>query len=54
MQAAYPAGRREAYHELGFFEGNLEMWCALKKSGLAARSAEKGEHGFWEAVNCSG
>jgi len=48
-----------AYHEPGFFEGNLEMWRALKQAAFAARSAKKGEHGFWESalwegMNCAG
>jgi len=44
----FPTG--EAYHEPGFFEGNLEMWRTLKQAALAARSAKKGEHGFWESA----
>ena len=38
------------YHEPGFFEGNVEMWRALKEAALAARGAKKGEHGFWESA----
>ena len=38
------------YREVGFFEGNLEMWRTLKQAALAARSAKKGEHGFWESA----
>merc|ERR1712054_561979 len=43
----FPLG--EAYHEPGFFSGNLEMWQTLKQ----------GEHGFWESalwegINCAG
>jgi len=35
------------------------MWRSLKKAALAARSATKGEHGFWESklwegLNCVG
>jgi delta8-fatty-acid desaturase len=54
----FPAGSDEckrlfplgvAYHEPGFFAGNVEMWQALKKAAYAARSAKKGEHGFWES-----
>merc|ERR1711966_220117 len=53
----FPLGA--AYHEPGFFAGNVEMWHALKKAAYAARSAKKGEHGFWECalwdvVNCVG
>jgi len=53
----FPLG--EAYHEPGFIEGNIEMWSGLKKAALAARSAKKGDHGFWvcalwEGMNCSG
>jgi len=56
-QRLFPTG--EAYHEPGFFEGNLEMWQSLKKAALVARSAKKGEHGFWECglwdgINCVG
>ena len=43
----FPLGK--AYHEPGFFEGNVEMWRALKAAAYAARSAKKGEHGFWES-----
>ena len=53
----FPLGH--AYHEPGFFEGNLQMWRALKDAALAARAATKGEHGFWECalwdgMNCVG
>ena len=44
----FPLG--EAYHEPGFFEGNVEMWRALKAAARAARAAKKGEHGFWESA----
>jgi len=44
----FPTG--EPYHEPGFFEGNLEMWRALKKAALAARTAKKGEMGFWQSA----
>ena len=44
----FPLGK--AYHEPGFFEGNVEMWRALKEAALAARGAKKGEHGFWESA----
>ena len=44
----FPLGK--AYHEPGFFEGNVEMWHALKEAALAARGAKKGEHGFWESA----
>ena len=55
----WPAGSPEArrlfptgnpYHEPGFFEGNLEMWRVLKAAAMAARSAKKGEMGFWESA----
>ena len=68
MHKHFPAGSEEcqrlfplgvAYHEPGFFEGNLEMWRVLKRAAYAARSAKKGEHGFWECalwegMMCSG
>merc|ERR1719231_1866916 len=31
------------YHEPGFFEGNLEMWRALKTAALAARQTKRGD-----------
>jgi len=57
VKRLFPTG--EAYHEPGFFEGNLEMWRVLKQAAHAARSAKKGEHGFWqcalwEGMNCAG
>jgi delta8-fatty-acid desaturase len=68
VEKHFPAGSPEckrlfpngiAYHEPGFFEGNLEMWRTLKLTALAARSAKKGEHGFWQSalwdgMNCAG
>ena len=44
----FPFGK--AYHEPGFFEGQLEVWRTLKEAALAARGAKKGEHGFWESA----
>lgn len=48
-----------AYHEPGFFAGNYEMYSALKQAALAARSAKRGNHGFWQCalwdgINCVG
>ena len=42
-----------------FLQGNLEMWRCLRQAALAARSAKKGEHGFWQCalwdgMNCVG
>merc|ERR1711904_701450 len=37
------------YHEPGFFEGNLEMWRALKDAAMAARKTTKGDGGFYES-----
>jgi delta8-fatty-acid desaturase len=68
VEKHFPAGSPEckrlfplgvAYHEPGFFEGNLEMWRTLKRAAYAARAAKKGEHGFWESaiwegMNCAG
>ena len=68
VEKHFPAGSPEckrlfplgvAYHEPGFFEGNLEMWRTLKRAAMAARGAKKGEHGFWdcalwEGLNCAG
>ena len=68
VEKHFPAGSPEckrlfplgvAYHEPGFFEGNLEMWRVLKDAAFAARSAKKGDHGFWECalwegMNCAG
>jgi delta8-fatty-acid desaturase len=47
------------YHEPGFFEGNLEMWGALRDTAMEARKATKGDGGFyesklWEGLNCRG
>ena len=59
VEKHFPAGSPEckrlfhlgkAYHEPGFFEGNLEMWRTLKRAAYAARAAKKGEHGFWESA----
>ena len=37
------------YHEPGFFEGNVEMWKALKDAALAARNTTKADGGFYES-----
>jgi len=47
------------YHEPGFFEGNVEMWKALKVAAMAARKATQGDGGFYssklyEGLNLSG
>merc|ERR1711871_751538 len=68
VEKHFPAGSEEckrlfplgkAYHEPGFFAGNLEMWRSLKSAAYAARAAKKGDHGFWdcalwEGLNCAG
>ena len=35
------------YHEPGFFEGNLEMWRALRDTALEARKTTAGDGGFY-------
>jgi delta8-fatty-acid desaturase len=47
------------YHEPGFFEGNVEMWHALKDAAMGARKTTKGDGGFyqsmlWEGMNAKG
>mmetsp|Transcript_20912 Transcript_20912/g.34514 ORF Transcript_20912/g.34514 Transcript_20912/m.34514 type:complete len:579 (+) Transcript_20912:48-1784(+) len=47
------------YHEPGFFQGNVEMWRALKKAALAARKTTLGTSGFfqsklWAGLNLDG
>ena len=47
------------YHEPGFFEGNGEMWSALKTAALAARQTTRGDGGFfhsklWAGLNLDG
>ena len=47
------------YHEPAFFEGNLEMWRALKAAALAARETKRGDGGFfhsklWAGLNLDG
>jgi len=48
------------YHEPGFFEGNLEMWKALKEAAFAARDTTRsGTQEFfhsklWEGLNLDG
>nr|UWM22961.1 Sphingolipid desaturase 3 [Emiliania huxleyi] len=59
VEAHFPAGSAEckrlfplgvAYHEPGFFAGNLEMWRVLRSAAYAARGAKRGEHGFWQSA----
>jgi len=59
VEAHFPAGSAEckrlfplgvAYHEPGFFAGNLEMWRVLRGAAYAARGAKRGEHGFWQSA----
>merc|ERR1719311_1426157 len=40
----------ERHFPKGSPECKLEMWRALKQAALAARSAKKGDHGFWESA----
>ena len=47
------------YHEPGFFEGNVEMWKALRDAAFAARKTTKSDGGFyqsklWAALNADG
>lgn len=47
------------YHEPGFFEGNLEMWRALKTAAMAARQTKLADGGFyasklWAGLNLDG
>ena len=47
------------YHEPSFFEGNVEMWHALKDAAMGARKTTKGDGGFyqsmlWEGMNAKG
>lgn len=47
------------YHEPGFFEGNVEMWKALRHAAMGARKTTKGDGGFyqsmlWEGLNAKG
>ena len=47
------------YHEVGFFEGNLEMWRTLRATAMEARSTKRGDHGFfesaiWQGMNLAG
>merc|ERR1711988_125157 len=47
------------YHEPGFFEGNVEMWRALKTAALQARKTTRGDGGFfhskiWAGLNLDG
>jgi len=42
------------YHEPGFFEGNLEMWRALKGAALEARKTTRGDGGFYQSTLWAG
>ena len=47
------------YHEPGFFEGNVEMWKALRHAAMGARKTTKGDRGFyhsmlWGGLNAKG
>jgi len=47
------------YHEPSFFEGNVEMFKAMKDTAMAARKTTIGDGGFYESkiyegLNCSG
>ncbi|CAK0825780.1 unnamed protein product [Prorocentrum cordatum] len=47
------------YHEPGFFEGNVEMWRALRDAAMEARKTTRGDGGFyqsmlWDGLNCRG
>lgn len=47
------------YHEPNFFQGNYEMWDALRTAAMGARKTKKGDGGFyqsaiWDGLNCSG
>lgn len=47
------------YHEPGFFEGNVEMWKALRDAAYAARKTTQSDGGFyqsklWAALNADG
>ena len=56
--ARFPTGH--AYHEPGFFAGNLEMWRQLKTTAMAARESKRdGVTGFyesalWDGLNITG
>ena len=52
-------GRILLLQEPGFFEGNVEMWRALKAAALAARQTTRSDGGFfhsplWKALNLDG
>ena len=51
--------KKKTETEIDIFEGNLEMWRALKAAALAARETKRGDGGFfhsklWAGLNLDG